>query len=342
MIRTPYLLFLGDASDALAAKVAQGIADWRPEFAVGQYRLPGCKADLGLPDMDLETAKAAGVKTLVIGVANRGGVISPEWKHVLIDALMAGFDIASGLHNLLRDEPDLVAVADAEGRTLHDVRVPDVEYPIANGVKRTGKRCLAVGTDCSVGKMYTAIAMEAEMRKREIMATFRATGQTGILITGNGVPLDAVIADFMAGAVEWLTPDNDDDHWDLIEGQGSLFHASYSGVTMALIHGGAPDALILSHEPTRTHMRGLPGYDLPSLEALRDLSLTLAHVVNPNCKVVGISVNTKALSDDEANAYLAEVEDRMGLPTIDPFRQGAGRLVDALVALDEPSVLAAE
>ncbi len=342
MIRTPYLLFLGDAPDALAAKVAQGIADWRPEFAVGQFRLPGCKADLGLPDMDLETAKAAGVKTLVIGVANRGGVISPEWKHVLIDALMAGFDIASGLHNLLRDEPDLVAVADAEGRTLHDVRVPDVEYPIANGVKRTGKRCLAVGTDCSVGKMYTAIAMEAEMRKREIKATFRATGQTGILITGNGVPLDAVIADFMAGAVEWLTPDNDDDHWDLIEGQGSLFHASYSGVTMALIHGGAPDALILSHEPTRTHMRGLPGYDLPSLEALRDLSLTLAHVVNPNCKVVGISVNTKALSDDEANAYLAEVEDRMGLPTIDPFRQGAGRLVDALVALDEPSVLAAE
>ncbi len=342
MIRTPYLLFLGDAPDALAAKVAQGIADWRPEFAVGQFRLPGCKADLGLPDMDLETAKAAGVKTLVIGVANRGGVISPEWKHVLIDALMAGFDIASGLHNLLRDEPDLVAVADAEGRTLHDVRVPDVEYPIANGVKRTGKRCLAVGTDCSVGKMYTAIAMEAEMRKREMKATFRATGQTGILITGNGVPLDAVIADFMAGAVEWLTPDNDDDHWDLIEGQGSLFHASYSGVTMALIHGGAPDALILSHEPTRTHMRGLPGYDLPSLEALRDLSLTLAHVVNPNCKVVGISVNTKALSDDEASAYLAEVEDRMGLPTIDPFRQGAGRLVDALVALDEPSVLAAE
>ncbi len=342
MIRTPYLLFLGDAPDALAAKVAQGIADWRPEFAVGQFRLPGCKADLGLPDMDLETAKAAGVKTLVIGVANRGGVISPEWKHVLIDALMAGFDIASGLHNLLRDEPDLVAVADAEGRTLHDVRVPDVEYPIANGVKRTGKRCLAVGTDCSVGKMYTAIAMEAEMRKREIKATFRATGQTGILITGNGVPLDAVIADFMAGAVEWLTPDNDDDHWDLIEGQGSLFHASYSGVTLALIHGGAPDALILSHEPTRTHMRGLPGYDLPSLEALRDLSLTLTHVVNPNCKVVGISVNTKALSDDEANAYLAEVEDRMGLPTIDPFRQGAGRLVDALVALDEPSVLAAE
>ena len=342
MIRTPYLLFLGDAPDALAAKVAQGIADWRPEFAVGQYRLPGCKADLGLPDMNLEAAKAAGAQTLVIGVANRGGVISFEWKHVLIDALMVGFDIASGLHNLLRDEPDLVAVAEAEGRSLHDVRVPEVDYPIANGVKRTGKRCLAVGTDCSVGKMYTALAMEAEMRKREMKATFRATGQTGILVTGDGVPLDAVIADFMAGAVEWLTPDNDPDHWDLIEGQGSLFHASYSGVTMALIHGGAPDALILSHEPTREHMRGLPGYQLPSLEALRDLALTMARIVNPACQVVGISVNTKALSEDEANAYLAEVEARMGLPAVDPFRHGAGRLVDAIVAMDEPAVMAAE
>lgn len=330
MIQTPYLLFLGDAPDALSAKVAQGIADWRPEYAVGQIRLPGCKADLGLPDLDLAAAKAAGAKTLVIGVANRGGYISPAWKHVLIEALMAGFDLASGLHNLLKDEADLVAVAEAEGRLLHDVRVPDRAYPIASGVKRTGKRCLAVGTDCSVGKMYTALAMDAVMRARGMKVSFRATGQTGILITGGGVPLDAVVADFMAGSVEWLTPDNDPDHWDLIEGQGSLFHASYSGVSLALIHGGAPDALILSHEPTRPHMRGLPGYDLPSLEALRDLSLTMAHMVNPACKVVGISVNTKALSDEDAVAYLAEVDARMGLPAVDPFRQGAERLVDAL------------
>jgi uncharacterized NAD-dependent epimerase/dehydratase family protein len=330
MIQTPYLLFLGDAPDPLSAKVAQGIADWRPEFAIGQFRLPGCNADMGLPDLDLEAAKAAGAKTLVIGVANRGGYISPAWKHVLIDALMAGFDLASGLHNLLSDEPDLVAVAEAEGRLLHDVRVPDREFPIASGVKRTGKRCLAVGTDCSVGKMYTALAMDAVMRARGMKVSFRATGQTGILITGGGIPLDAVVADFMAGSVEWLTPDNDPDHWDLIEGQGSLFHASYSGVSLALIHGGAPDALILGHEPSRPHMRGLPGYDLPSLEALRDLSLTMAHVVNPACKVIGISVNTKALSEVEAHAYLAEVEARMGLPAVDPFRQGAERLVDAL------------
>lgn len=333
MIKTPYLLFLGDASDPLAAKVAQGIKDWRPDHAVGQFRMDGCKADTKLPDMTLTEARAAGAETLVIGVANRGGYISPEWKKVLVMALEEGFDLASGLHNLLRDEPDLVAVAEACGRDLHDVRVPEVEFPIANGVKRSGKRCLAVGTDCSVGKMYTALAMDAEMQRRGMKATFRPTGQTGILITGDGVPLDAVVADFMAGSVEWLTPDNDDDHWDLIEGQGSLFHVSFSGVTMALVHGGQPDALILSHEPTRSHMRGLPGYELPSLETLRDTALQLARVANPACHVVGISVNTAGLGEDEAVSYLAEVEARMGLPTVDPFRQGAGRLVDALAAI---------
>lgn len=335
MIQTPYLLFLGDAPDSLAAKVAQGIKDWRPEFAVGQLRMEGCKADMGLTDMSLVEAKAAGAKTLVIGVANRGGVISQAWKKVLIAALEEGFDLASGLHNLLTEEEDLVAVAKACGRELHDVRVPSVDYPIATGVKRTGKRCLAVGTDCSVGKMYTALAMDASMRKRGLKSSFRATGQTGILITGNGVPLDAVVADFMAGAVEYISPDNDADHWDLIEGQGSLFHVSYSGVTMALVHGGQPDALILCHEPTREHMRGLPGYDLPTLQALRDTALPLARVANPACEVVGISVNTQHLSEAEALTYLASVEAEMGLPAVDPFRQGADRLVDALVKLDE-------
>lgn len=333
MIQTPYLLFLGDAPDQLAAKVARGIRDWRPGNCVGQFRMEGCNADIGLPDMTLAQARSAGARTLVVGVANRGGVISAAWKKVLVMALEEGFDLASGLHNLLRDEPDLAAVAKATGRALHDVRVPEVAYPIANGVKRTGKRCLAVGTDCSVGKMYTSLAMDKEMKARGLRSSFRATGQTGILITGNGVPLDAVVADFMAGAVEWLTPDNDADHWDHIEGQGSLFHVSYSGVTMALIHGGQPDALILSHEPTRTHMRGLPDYDLPTLEALRDTALPLARIANPAAEVVGISINTAAMAEDEALDHLAEVEARMGLPTVDPFRQGAGRLVDALSGL---------
>ncbi len=330
MIETPYLLFLGDAPDPLAAKVAQGIRDWRPDHAIGQYRMHGCKADMKLPDLTLAEARAAGAKTLVIGVANRGGVISAAWKKVLVAALEEGLDLASGLHNLLRDEPDLAAVAEACGRQLHDVRVPSVKYPIAEGRRRSGKRCLAVGTDCSIGKMYTALAMDAEMKRRGLKSSFRATGQTGILITGDGVPLDAVVADFMAGAVEWLTPDNDAGHWDHIEGQGSLFHVSYSGVTMALIHGGQPDALILCHEPTRTHMRGLPHYPLPTLEDLRDLALRLTRIANPDCRVTGISVNTAALDEPQALECLREIENRMNLPAADPFRQGASRLVDAL------------
>ena len=330
MIQTPYLLFLGDAPDQLAAKVAQGIKDWRPENAVAQYRMDGCNADLGIADMTLAQARDAGAKTLVIGVANRGGIISAAWKAVLIEAIEMGYDLASGLHSLLNDETDLVAAAEKHGRTLFDVRIPTVDYPIANGKKRSGKRCLAVGTDCSVGKMYTALAMDKTMRERGMKSTFRATGQTGILITGDGVPLDAVIADFMAGSVEYLTPDNDDDHWDLIEGQGSLFHVSYSGVTMALVHGGQPDALILCHEPTRPHMRGLPDYTPPSLEQVRDVALTLARVGNPTCQVVGVSVNTQHMSDADARAYLAQVETDMGLPATDPFRYGADKLVDAL------------
>ena len=330
MIEAPYLLFLGDAADPLAAKVAQGIRDWRPDYAKAQFRLPGCNADMGLPDMSMEEAVAAGIKTVVIGVANRGGHISEAWITALEAALVAGLDIASGLHNLLSDEGALVAAAQMHGRTLHDVRIPTVAYPIASGKKRRGKRVLAVGTDCSVGKMYTAIAMEREMHQRSLKATFRATGQTGILITGGGVPLDAVIADFMAGAVEYLTPDNDPDHWDIIEGQGSLFHASYSGVTMALIHGGQPDALILAHEPTRKHMRGLPDHSLPSLEQLRDVALTMARVVNPDCYVAGVSVNTAKMGEEEARAYLADLEEHLGLPCVDPYRQGAGRLVEAL------------
>lgn len=242
MINTPYLLFLGDAPDALAAKVAQGIKDWRPELAVGQLRLPGCNADMGVADMTIEQAIANGAKTMVIGVANRGGLISQSWLEVLDAALAAGLDLASGLHKHLNDEPVLAARASETGRSLHDVRIPATQFPIANGVRRAGKRCLAVGTDCSVGKMYTALCMEREMRARNMKASFKATGQTGILITGSGVPLDAVVADFMAGAIESLTPDNEVDHWDLIEGQGSIFHPSYSGVTMALIHGGQPDA----------------------------------------------------------------------------------------------------
>ena len=329
-IQQPYVLFLGDAPDPLAAKVAQGIKDWRPGLSIGQITLPGCKADMGLKNLSIKEAVSMGAKTLVIGVANRGGIISDKWIDVLKEAIISGLDIASGLHNLLRDESELVNLAKIHNTNLIDVRVPTVEYPIANGIKRSGKRCLAVGTDCSIGKMYTAIALEKEMKNKGLKATFRATGQTGILITGDGVPLDAVIADFMAGSIEHLTPDNDEDHWDIIEGQGSLYHPSYSGVTMALVHGGQPDALILCHEPTRSHMRGLPGYSLPTLKELNDTAIKLAKVVNKNVKVIGVSVNTSNMENEKALEYLKQVEEEMKLPTVDPVLTGTSRLVEEL------------
>ena len=330
MITKPYLLFLGDAPDKLAAKVAQGIKDWRPGDVVGQFRMNGCNADLGLQDLSVAEAAGKGAGTLVVGVANRGGVIADSWIDVLVEAIEAGMDLASGLHNFLENEPRLVEAAQRNGRKLHDVRRMNRNYPIANGRPRKGRRCLAVGTDVSVGKMYVALAMQRELVRRGMKATFRATGQTGILIEGNGVPLDAVIADFMAGSIEWLSPDNEEDHWDLIEGQGSLFHASYSGVTLALIHGGQPDALILSHEPTRTRMRGLPDHRMPTLEKLRDVALTMARMVNPDCRVIGVSINTSELDDTAARDCIETAQEELGLPATDPVRFGPGPLVDSL------------
>ena len=333
MIRTPYLLFLGDAPDALAAKVAQGIRDWRPENAVGQIRLPGCKANLGLADMTLEEARSAGAQTLVIGVANRGGTMPPAWIEVLGQALRAGYDLASGLHTLLRDQPALVEIAEAEGRVLHDVRVPPTQYPIADGRKRAGKRCLAVGTDCSIGKMYTSLAIEAELHKRGVKADFRATGQTGIFIAERGIAIDAVIADFISGAAEWLSPDNDPDHWDIIEGQGSLFHAAFSGVTVGLIHGAQPDAMVLCHEPTRTHMRGLKHAPIPRLEDCFRPYVSLATLTNPGAQFVGICIDTHLLEPHLAERYLKEHEDKLGLPCVDPLTTGVGPIVDRLAVL---------
>lgn len=329
-IQHPYLMFLGDAPDQLAAKTAQGIVHWRPDWCVGQLRLPGCKATLGLPDMTVEEAARAGVKTVIVGVANRGGVLSESWVSVLVEALERGMDLASGLHRRLSEVSALREAAAAQGRQLFDVRHPTRDFAVATGVKRPGKRLLTVGTDCSVGKMYTALACEAEMRRRGMKADFRATGQTGIFIAGGGASIDAVVADFISGAVEGLSPANDPDHWDLVEGQGSLFHPSFAGVSLGLLHGAQPDALVMCHEPTRTHMRGLPDRPLPDLADCIEANIAAARLTNPAVRCVGISINTAALDEGAAEAVLKATEDRLGLPAVDPFRMGAGALVDAV------------
>jgi len=329
-LRIPYLMFIGDASDQLAAKTAAGVAFWRPEACVGQLRTPGCKADLGLPDMTVEAAAKAGVKTVIVGTTNRGGVLGDGWEPLLVKALELGMDLASGLHHRLADIPVLRDTAARCGRQIADVRHPTREFPVGNGVKRPGKRLLTVGTDCSIGKMFTALAIEKEMRDRGIKADFRATGQTGILIAGDGVSIDAVVSDFVSGAVEWLCPENDPDHWDVIEGQGSLFHASYAGVTLGLIHGAQPDALVVCHEPTRPHMRGLPGYKLPELGLCIERNVEAARLTNAAVRCAGLSINTAALDTGAARDYLRQTEDRLGLPCVDPVRTGVAALVDNL------------
>ena len=329
-IEHPYLLFLGDARDQLAAKTANGVRQWRPEWCLGQYRLEGCNADLGLPDLSLDQAAAMGARTLVIGVANAGGRISPAWQESIIRALELGMDVASGLHNRLVDLPAVAEFAKLEGRGLFDVRHPTRSFDVGTGARRAGKRLLTVGTDCSVGKMFTVLALEREMRARGLNADFRATGQTGILIAGEGVSVDAVVSDFISGATEWLCPSNDPDHWDLVEGQGSLFHASFAGVSLGLLHGAQPDAMVLCHEPGRPHMRGLPHAPLPDIGDCISLNERCARLTNPDAAVIAIACNTSELDEAEAARSMAELADRYGMPCVDPVRTGVGPIVDRL------------
>ena len=329
-IQSPFLLFLGDAQDQLAAKTADGIAYWRPNECVGQLRLSGCLADVGIPDRTLREARMDGAKTLVLGVANRGGVISKNWINTIFNAVEMGYNVASGLHGLLNAIPELEKRAGIANVDLFNVRYSEIGNPVANGKKRTGKRLLTVGSDCSVGKMFTALAIERSLKNQGFNATFRASGQTGIFIARTGVCIDAVISDFVAGAAELLSPDNDSDHWDIIEGQGSLFHPSYAGVSLGLLHGSQADSLVLCHDPDRSHMRGLKEYVLPEIRECISLNETCGQLTNSNCRVIGISVNTYKQSSSEAERLLDDLETELNLPCVDPIRQGAEHLVAAM------------
>jgi uncharacterized NAD-dependent epimerase/dehydratase family protein len=329
-IAKPYLLFLGDVQDQLAAKTAQGVVDWRPEWCVGQFRLPGCKADTGLPDISIAEAAAKGARTMVVGVANAGGVLPAHWVSEIVAALEAGLDVATGLHKRLGSIPEIAEAAARHGRKLHDVRFSDMSFATGKGTKRPGLRLLTVGTDCSVGKKYTALAIDRELHKRGMASDFRATGQTGVLISGRGLALDAVVADFISGAAEWLSPDNDPGHWDIVEGQGSLFHPSFAGVTLGLLHGAQPDAFVVCHEPTRATMRGVR-HPLPSIQEVIDRTILDGALTNPKIACVGIAINTEHLAEDVALAYMKETGEAHGLPCVDPIRTGVGPIADELI-----------
>jgi uncharacterized NAD-dependent epimerase/dehydratase family protein len=329
-IQPPYLMFLGDVPDQLAAKTAQGIVDWRSEWCLGQLRLPGCKADLGIADMTIAEATARGARTLIVGVVNAGGVLPPHWTDMIVAALAAGMDVASGLHTRLQDVPAIRMAAETHGRRLFNVRHSDQVFATGKGTKRGGYRLLTVGTDCSVGKKYTALALEKDMRAKGLDADFCATGQTGVFISGRGVAIDAVVADFIAGAAEWLSPDAAKGHWHLVEGQGSLFHPSFAGVTLGLLHGAQPDAFVVCHEPTRRTMRGVQ-HPLPTITDVINLTIRCGQLTNPAIRCVGIAVNTAALDDAAARTLLAETGKAHDLPAVDPVRYGVGEIVARLM-----------
>ena len=322
-IPQPYLLFLGDVTQPLFAKTAFGLRDWVPELCVGECALPGATVTTGLQRLSPVEARERGARSLVIGVAPRGGVLAASWIPALVGALDAGLDLVSGMHTRLRQHPELKSVAERQNRRLIDVREPPADIPIASGEKRSGRRLLTVGTDCALGKKYTALALAREFKARGVCADFRGTGQTGILIAGSGIPIDAVVSDFIAGAAELLSPAASDSHWDVIEGQGSLFHPSYAGVSLGLLHGSQPDVLVLCHEFGRVNVLGLDGYRIPTLVETIDLNLRLARRTNPRARIAGVSLNTSTLREDgEARKALATLGNQLGLPVADPIRGG--------------------
>lgn len=333
-LRKPYLLLIGDTDSAINAKTAYGLRDWIPESCLGQLRFTDCAVDLGLPDLSPFEAAARGAKSLVIGIAPPGGRLPSSWHAALMDALEAGLDLVSGLHQSLKNIPDIAARAVRLGRAIHDVRHCDIALPMGTGLRRSGLRLLTVGTDCVVGKKYTALAIAKALAARGHPVDFRATGQTGILISGRGIAIDAVVSDFLSGAAEMLSPTNRPDHWDIIEGQGSLFHPAYAGVTLGLVHGSQPDALVLCHDHARRTVAFLPHVPVVSLEQAIPAYLSAARLTNPRARFVGIALNTSSISAAEAEAVLRSTGDRLGLPCVDPIRTGVYPIVDALQEFD--------
>ena len=317
------LLFLGDEVESGYAKTAFGLRDWAGPRCVGELTLAGAAVTTGLPVLSVTEAYARGARALAIGVATRGGMIPDNWMPTLLAALDAGLDIISGMHARLSNLPELVAKANQLGRQLIDVRVPPAGIAVGTGVRRPGWRVLTVGTDCALGKKYAALAITRGLQARGRDVTFRATGQTGIMLSGSGIPIDAVVADFVAGAAEALSPAAAPAHIDVIEGQGSIFHPSYAAVSLGLLHGSQPDRFVVCHQPGRTTMLGMTGFALPTIETVIAQTIALGRLTNPDIACGGVCLNTAALDPSMALAELERTSQKLGLPCADPLRGGA-------------------
>ncbi|MCX7918940.1 MAG: DUF1611 domain-containing protein [bacterium] len=270
--------------------------------------------------------------SLLIGFAPIGGFLPETYRHVVLDAINRGLHIVSGLHYMLGDDPEFAEAAKKAGVKIYDVRKPEPDNYVARGLAKNLKAntVLFIGSDCACGKMTAALECHLEAKKRGYKSEFLATGQTGIMIANGGIPLDRVIADFMAGEIEKiLLKYPSDTDFIFIEGQGSILHPGYSGVTLALMHGSMPKTMILCHEAGRTEIDEYQGFPFPPFPELIQMHEQLLKYIRPS-KVVGIALNTKWMSEAEALKEIARLEQETGLPTTDPVRFGASKLIDTL------------
>ncbi|MDG1708226.1 MAG: DUF1611 domain-containing protein [Emcibacteraceae bacterium] len=330
LLKAPYQLFLGCSDNELSIKTSRGIAQWNPDACIAELAGGNSTLSIGLPKMTIKEAAEAGAKTFVIGLANAGGFVDPEWVPYIIEAIENKMEIASGLHRRLDEITEIKEAAEKHGVALHDVRHGYTDLKTGTGEKRSGNRILAVGTDCSVGKMFTTLAIAEEMKSQGYDAEFKATGQTGVMIVGSGICIDAVVADFISGGIEELSPSAEENHWDIIEGQGSLFNPAFAGVSLGLLHGSQADIIVMCHEADRPHIKGMPHMPLPEMGDCIDLNLKNAKLTNPNAKLGGISLNCRNVSAEEGEKQRAELEKKFGVPCFDPMITGVKSFVDAL------------
>jgi uncharacterized NAD-dependent epimerase/dehydratase family protein len=336
--RKRYLVLAeGKSGDPHYGKTARGVIRYSPHpvVAVVDSTRAGETMD-GIPVVaTVGDALPFEPTTAIVGVATQGGRFPPAWRELLKSAIAGGLDVESGLHEFISEDPELRELAERHDVELRDLRKPPpgLSVPTGANLEVPATIVLTVGSDCAIGKKTVAVELDLEARSRGLASVFVPTGQTGIAIAGWGIAVDAVISDFLAGAAEWLVVEGARRGGELlfVEGQGSLVHPAYSGVTLGLVHGSAPHFFVLCHKAGATEVEGFPGHPLPSLPELVELHERISLPARP-ATVAAIAVNTAGLHDEAAREAIADAAAETGLPADDPVRFGAGRLVDAVTA----------
>jgi len=330
------ILAEGKSGDPHYGKTMRGVVDYSPNptVAILDSQRPG-QTHKRIPVVgSVADALQYEPTTALVGVATQGGRFPPAWRELLKQSIEAGLDLESGLHEFVSEDPELVALAEQHGVELRDLRKPpaDLSVPTGENLRLDAKTVLTVGSDCAIGKKTVAIEIDREARARGLKSQFVPTGQTGVAIAGWGIAIDAVVADFLAGAAERLVVEGARRGGELliVEGQGSLSHPAYSGVTLGLMHGSAPHAYVLCHVAGAREIEGYPGSPLPSLNELVELHERASLPSRP-ARVAAIALNTRDLGEEEAKAAVEAVRDETGLPTDDPVRFGASTVLDAVL-----------